>query len=234
MAGCNVVVTVDAEGGAGRQADVVAAVNAIVTDFALLTVDALCNAATPDAGWAVVDPPALEPPPQPVPRLTTTPTAAWLRIVEHSGGPPPGPPPELAAAEAAFPPPPPPPRAAASASASSPSPSGPAPSPEQHDWESRLAASLAHGTAVAMALTRRSPVPAALEWPPPLRNRIWVAVGGAPEAVGIYAKWNDCSALLRADPPCTVRAFPSLAEAKAFARGFVGRDAPDLVDRRYC
>jgi hypothetical protein len=66
--------------------------------------------------------------------------------------------------------------------------------------------------------------------PPPLRSRLWVAVGGESERRGIYSRWENGAATAREGTvPCVVIGYPSLAEAKEFLRG-AGLEVPD---RRY-
>ena len=76
----------------------------------------------------------------------------------------------------------------------------------------------------------RQPPPHAPLMPPPLRSRLWVAVGGEPERDGIYSRWeNGAAAAREGSPPCVVIGYPSLSEVKEFLRG-AGLDVPD---RRY-
>ncbi len=184
-------------------------------------------------------------------------TQAWLAAVKASGGPPPlpagGPGPDPL-----VPPPPPPPATAAhpaplGAAAGPAASAGPAPSPARaktmpavpttaaadqahpatptyhpEDWDARLAAAEEHGAAVAEALAAHRVPPSQLVHPSPLRNRVWAAVGGAAERVGLYSRWDHgAETALRGALPCTVRGFPSLAEARAFARGAGVAELPD-------
>lgn len=88
-----------------------------------------------------------------------------------------------------------------------------------------MAAAKAYGELVAAAVAAREPPPAPVVWEAPLRNNVWAAVGG--EQQGFYSKWSGAAE--KALATCTVRGWPSLAEARAFAEG-VG--FPELADRR--
>jgi hypothetical protein len=109
------------------------------------------------------------------------------------------------------------------------------PADDDRAWPQRLADAEEHGAAVAAALAAGRPVPKAAPLPPPLRSRVWAAVGGVPEMAGLYARWQPgdrqrgaAEAAAHA-PPSTVRGYLSLAEALAFARGA----GAVLPDRRY-
>ena len=142
--------------------------------------------------------------------------------------------------------PPPPPKVAGSMAGPSSPPAVPkafppmaptvaTPTDDDRAWPQRLADAEEHGAAVAAALAAGRPVPKAAPLPPPLRSRVWAAVGGVPEMAGLYARWQPgdrqrgaAEAAAHA-PPSTVRGYPSLAEALAFARGA----GTVLPDRRY-
>ncbi len=235
ISGCNVTISVDAAGGDVLQDQVATAIDQQSGEFALLVIEAL-RAGTP--GLAEVQPPAAAKAPS-------------------AGAGVPSPPPPLGAASATWgrreTPPPPPPRAAAATGAApgaagspkAPPPKTPGPgvpaareaamprgtglvqAQEDRDWAVRLAAATAHGTVVAAALRTGGAVPKAPPMPPPLRNRVWAAVGGDPALAGLYARW-DGGAAAAADhlPPCVVRGWASLAEARAFAEG-AGSELPD-------
>ena len=233
IAGCTIVISVSDDGGRDRQSDVLMAVRAVTHDFGRLTVAALGDAY----------PSSAEDHSDGEPLGAAREQAAfnqwrWSRGVAAnpaSGGPPPPVPSKTGTADSAdapcsvaVPPLPPPPPA-------SPRPAGERPqqSLKEDKWGSTLTEAFAHGDAVAVALANGTEVPAALVWPPPQKTRIWVAVGCPPEAICIYGRWYGGAEHARySDPPCTIRGFPSVGEAKAFARGFVGRNGKELVDRR--
>ena len=95
------------------------------------------------------------------------------------------------------------------------------------EFERRVATAKEHGVLLAAAGLAGRPEPAAPELPLGLRNRLWVAVGGAQDMVGIYRSFaRGADRSLHGTPPCVVRGFPSMAEARAFGSG-MGVDLPD-------
>lgn len=251
VGGCNITVLVDDAGGRRNQEEIVAVLEARVADVAAVVVAGLRAAAPPDE-WSLVDDAVLGDGP------ATAATAAWLEAVKASGGPPPSPP--TPGGEVLVPPPPPkaavgyagpaPPRAMPKAIPTVQNPiatwphrvAGAAvlphpatPTADDRAWAQRLADATDHGAAVATALAAGQPAPKAPALPPPLRSRVWAAVGGAPEMVGLYARWQPvadqrgAAAAAAHAPPSTVRGYPSLAETLAFARGA----GVVLPDRRY-
>jgi hypothetical protein len=95
------------------------------------------------------------------------------------------------------------------------------------EFERRVTAAREHGVLLAAALLADRPEPATPELPLGLRNRLWVAVGGARDMVGIYRSFaRGADRSLHVPPSCVVGGFPSLAEARAFGSG-MGVDLPD-------
>ena len=231
IAGCGVTITVDAAAGEMRQDRVATAIEQNIDEFARIAIASLRRTTPSLAEWTVVEPPTLAAPPPPP--ATPTPVPAVLLV------PPPAPPiavvhadpaawPKVAAPTA-------PQRKAPPGTpgfAAAPPMAGLAQAQADRDWDARLAVAQAHGAAVAAALAARPPscVPKAPPMPPPLRNRVWAAVGGTPELAGFYSRWEDGAAAAAAhQPPCVVRGVASLAEARAFADGA----GATLADRRY-
>ena len=254
VADCEVVVTVDAAGGDNRQTEVAAAIDAVATDIGLLTADALragwalvgdptwqtttasALVATPSPTQAWLDgnqkpDPQLQPTAPPPPPQTAD-VGPSLGQVLHSvvrcsrrNPSPPSPavtakalPAALTAVSAA-------PSARSAATASQDQSSAGAAAADA-DWDQRLAAAAAHGTEVAAAALReRRQPPWAPPLAPPLRNRVWAAVGDLPQHNGLYCLWEG-AASVALQSGCVVRGFPSLAEARAFAKA-TGCDVPD-------
>lgn len=253
LAGCTVVITVDVGGGLARQCDVVGAIRATTADIAWLAVDALRAAAPaeaddeerqgvqPERSAAGVAAAAASggPPPMPSPRGPAD--GPWK--------PPPPPPAKFArpaaasaagaagSQETARPADPAPPRTktppapppAAAKTLSTVASAGRVPPASSEHWGERLAYAEQHGADVAIAWAAGRMPPEAAPHPAPLRSRLWVAVGGAAEHVGLYSRWSDgAEVAYRHRPASTVHGFASLAEARAFARGAGVQDLPDL------
>ena len=257
VGGCNITILVDDAGGRESQREIVAMLEARVADVAAMVEAGLRVAAPPD-DWSLVEDAVLDGGAAPARFSISTPpaphpvaSAVQMAAVKACGGAPPVPPTPVD--EGVVPPPPPPaaiecarpapPRAMVKAFPTVAAAVAP-PTADDRAWAqirpaggvveaSRLADATQHGTLVAMAWAAGLPAPKAPALPPPLRNRVWAAVGGAPEGVGLYARWQPMEdqrgAATVAAQAYTVVGYPSLAEALAFGRGA----GVVLPDRRY-